>query len=896
MVMKRTQKTYLFKTIKKNIVSFLAVALMMATGIAIYLGDQSSAQAILEKADNYFVENKLQSLEVSSVYGITEEDIEAIAGLDGVDAVEGGYSSMVLLDVGNGTGKVLVHAQSLLDSMNTPVVLEGTLPISEKEVAIEQNMAEKEGIQLGDTITIEHGGELKSDTFVVSAIMNTPAYCCAKAQDTRGMSDKGIGSAYYYISLPKEAFDASYYSNSYTKAYIKNYELDNYFYFSDEYKEKEADFKDQVESLGEERAILRFEDVRITVQDGLTEAEETLENYTQGLEDVSALLESILKQAGLPTDIEKAKKQADSLGRYQDAFLKIVKELEKADERLTEAKEELEQAKEDAAVMEVENWVVSIRNDIGDVRSIDIIVEGLYGLSYSMAIIFIIVSVTVCYSAISRMVSEQRTLIGMQKALGFTSREILHHYMGYSIICGLFGVLEGWITSLLTVQTLSLNIYEDVFLFGDIPRSFAWGHAVLISVFFLIVFLMASYAACKKEIALQATELLRGEVPERDKPFLFEKMGFYQKLRLYTRTMIKNAFGDKPRMMTTIMGVAGCIILLVISFTILLTMNDSFVKQFEEYFLYENRLVVDGDIADFEEFEAILDAENIEYTRIQDKLKLYREESGNWSGAHVVAVSDAEKLKKFMVLEDPDTRQYHELPEEGMLVSLRCAENYGLETGSVLEIMGSDGNPRKASVAGVIEHYLGYNLFVVSDSYYEEIMGEKADQCVFLLKGNVEGLYDKVKTIDGFLSLRDNSDYAGMGDALTMVVMICFVFAAIMAVLVMLNQNVMYINRKAKELSVMRINGFTLKETENFVSRDNFVLTSMGILLGCIIGVILGYVVTRVLEVAVTHYIRTPSIKACLIAAAIGGIFAYIMNKIALQRIKRLSLTEVNSN
>ena len=349
-------------------------------------------------------------------------------------------------------------------------------------------------------------------------------------------------------------------------------------------------------------------------------------------------------------------------------------------------------------------------------------------------------------------------------------------------------------------------------------------------------------------------------------------------------------------MMTTIMGVAGCIILLVISFTILLTMNDSFVKQFEEYFLYENRLVVDGDIADIEEFEAILDAENIEYTRIQDKLKLYREESGNWSGAHVVAVSDAEKLKKFMVLEDPYTRQHHELPEEGMLVSLRCAENYGLETGSVLEIMGSDGNPRKASVAGVIEHYLGYNLFVVSDSYYEEIMGEKADQCVFLLKGDVEGLYDKVKTIDGFLSLRDNSDYAGMGDALTMVVMICFVFAAIMAVLVMLNQNVMYINRKAKELSVMRINGFTLKETENFVSRDNFVLTSMGIFLGCIIGVILGYVVTRVLEVAVTHYIRTPSIKACLIAAAIGGIFAYIMNKIALQRIKRLSLTEVNSN
>lgn len=896
MVMKRTQKTYLLRTIKKNIVSFLAVALMMATGIAIYLGDQSSAKAILEKANNYFVQNKLQSLEVSSVYGITEEDIEAIAGLDGVDAVEGGYSSVVLLDANNGTGKVLVQAQSLLDGMNQPVVLEGTLPDCENEVAIEQNMAEKENIQPGDTITVEHIGELKDDTFVVSAIINTPAYCCAKAQDTRGMSDKGIGSAYYYIILPKEAFDVSYYNNCYTTAYIKNYDLDNYFYFSDEYKEKESAFKEQIEKLGEERSLLRFEDVRVSVQEGLVEAEETLEKYKDGMEDAKALLEAVLEQAGLPADIEKAKEQTESLGRYQNAFLKIVEELEKADAKLAEAETVLEQAKKEAETMSAEKWVVSIRNDIGDVRSIDIIVEGLYGLGYSMALIFIIVSVTVCHSAISRMVSEQRTLIGMQKALGFKSKEILGHYMSYSVICGLFGVLEGWITSVLSVQILCLNIYEDVFLFGNIPISFAWGHAILISAFFMIVFILASYAACKKEITLQATELLRGEVSEREKPFFFEKIGFYQKLRLYTRTMIKNAFGDKSRMMTTIMGVAGCIILLVISFTMLIAMEDSLVIQFEDYFLYENRLVVDGDVADFEEFESILEEEDIEYIRIQDKLKLYRQEDGNWSGAHVVAVSDTEKLKDFMVLEDPGTRQLQEIPEDGMLVSLRCAENYDLENGSVLEIMGADGNTGKVSVAGVIEHYLGYNLFVVSDSYYEKIMGKEADMCVFLLKGNVEGLYEKVKTVDGFLSLRDNSEYAGMGDALTMVVMICFVFAAVMAVLVMLNQNVMHINRKAKELSVMRINGFTMKETKAFVSRDNFVLTSLGILLGCGAGVILGYVVTRVLEVAFTHYIRTPSIKACLISAAIGGIFAYVMNKIASRRIKKLNLIEVNSN
>lgn len=894
--MKRTQKTYLLRTIKKNIISFLAVALMVATGISIYLGDFSAAKAILEKANDYFIENKLQSLEVSSIYGITEDDIEALVALEKIDEVEGGYSSIVLLDADNGTGKMPVKAHSLLDSMNLPVVLEGSLPVSYKETAIEQKMAEKEGIQVGDRITIEHNGELKANTFVVSAIINQPSFCCAKALDSRGMNDIGIGSAQYYIGLSKDAFESSYFADCYTTAYIKNYDLDDCFYFSEEYKEKEAALKEQLVQLGEERADLRFEEVRIQTGKEIAEAQQMLDEYEIVMQSAKEQVAGLLGTEKEISDWNEVREQLKDSKRFEKYYLKIVDEVEKAEGKLTEAKEQLEQSKKELEELEPEAWVVSIRNDIGDVRSIDIIVEGLYGLGYSMALIFVFVSVIVCYSAISRMINEQRAHIGMQKALGFSTKEIMHHYMSYSIICGLCGVLEGWIASVLSVQTLSLMIYKDVFLLGKIPHSFDWKQAAVISVFFMLVFMLASFFACKKEIRLSATELLRGEVPERDKPFGFEKWKTYQKLKLYHRTMMKNALGDKPRMLTTIIGVAGCMVLLVISFTMLITMEESTQVQFEKYFLYENRLVVDGDKADFEEFEAILKKENIEYTRIQDKLKLYREEGGNWQGAHLVAVSDPEEIKDFMVLEDPDTRQVIEIPEYGMLVSLKCAENHHLENGSVLEIMGNDGNVRKITSQGVVEHYLGYNLFVVSDSYYEEVMGEKADLCVFLLKGNVDGLYEKVKHMEGFLSLRDNSEYQGMGDALVMVVLICFVFAAIMAVLVMLNQNVMHISRKAKELSVMRINGFTLKETEKFVSRDNFVLTAMGIVLGWIVGAGFGYVVTLVLEVASTHYIRTPSIRACLISGMIGAVFAYIMNKIALRRIRRLNLTDVNAN
>ena len=248
------------------------------------------------------------------------------------------------------------------------------------------------------------------------------------------------------------------------------------------------------------------------------------------------------------------------------------------------------------------------------------------------------------------------------------------------------------------------------------------------------------------------------------------------------------------------------------------------------------------------------------------------------------------------MLEDPKTGEILDVPEEGALVSIRCAETFGLETGSELEILGSDGTPRRLRVAGVVEHYLAYNLFVTSDSYYESVFGETADESVFLLKGSIDGLYEKVKDLEGFLSIRDNSDYKGIGDVLNIIVIVCFVFAALMAVMVMLNQNVMYIEEKARELSVMRINGFTRKETKAFVSRDTFVMTALGIVSGWSLGMVLGYQVLRILEVGVNHYIRTPSWKACLIAGAICGIFAWAMNALAVRRIAKLNLTNVNAN
>ncbi len=922
MVKRKARAKYLFRTIKKNGVSFFAVAFIAATSIAIFLGLQSSATAVLKETDRYFVKNHLESVEIACANGITEEDISAISEWSGVDSAEGGYSAMALMD--SEREKITIQARSFSKKMNDPVIIEGALPTYYNEAAVEQKFANEHNIKIGDEITLEHDGKLLSDCFTITAIVNEPFFCCASVKDARGSSTEGLGSASYYIMLAKDAFDSDYYSGCYTTAYVKNNALDDYYYYSDEYAEQEKAFKESLEQLGKERAELRFNYLYDDASGEISEAEKkisdsekeiadgqkSIDESKKALENALTEIQTALAGMGLDTELDSALEQLEAFGEmglplkssileYKQSETDIENaeiELEESISELENAKDELSEAKERVKDIELKDWIISVRNDIGDIRGVKSIVDGIYGLSYSMSIIFLLVAVVVCHAAISRMIDEQRTLIGAQKALGFTSKEILNHYMLYNTLCALLGILLGWVAGVVIVENLVNYIFKPNFLLGKIPLAFAWKEALLTAAICLTIFLTATYAACAKLVKMPATELLRGEVPVRGKGFFFEKWGSYKKLSLYSKTMIKNVLSDPGRMMTTIMGVVGCIALLVICFSLKLAIENSSVIQFEKYFMYENRLVIDTSIGEKENFEQVLEKKGISYTVIQDKLKKFRVDGGSWETAHIVAASDSDKLNEFMNVWDIDTKSTAPIPEDGIFVSRKCAEKNELSEGSTVEFMDSEGNPREFKIIGIIEHYLPYHLFVTSDSYYENAMGEAADECVFLLKGDIDGLYESVRDIDGFLSLRDNSEFERSADAVNLVILICLALSAVMALLVLLNQIVMQINRKARELAVMRINGYTLKETRAYVYKDNIILTILGLILGSGFGIILSYIVVRIIETGANRYVRTPNIPACLYACAVGALFALIVNLIALRKIKHLNLTNVSGN
>ena len=911
--MKGTGLKHLLRSIRKSGVSFLAVAVIAGVSIAIFQGFQSSAHAILRRADEYFVENRLESLEISCANGITQEDIDAIAGWDGVRSVEGGYTDSVLLH--SGSERVLVQARSLLETMNTPVIVEGELPAEADEAAIEERLATERGIKVGDTITLENDGCLLGTEFTVTGIVNLPVYVCTGLEDTRGTADAGLGSNEYFVALDKCAFDTENYSDCYTTAYIDSSKFDGLYYFSDEYEAAEAEYLAQLEPLAAERAELRYESLSAEVQDALDEAQAEIddakaeiadgeqeladgraeiEENRQKLEDARAeIADTEAEIADAEEEIASGQRELDS---SKAEFAENEQALADAKAELADGEAEFADAQADAEELKESGWIISGRNEVGDVRGVETIVKAIFGLSYAMSAVFLIVSVLVCFAAITRVIREQRVLIGAQKALGFTAGELFKHYTLYNLVCAVLGVLVGWLLSVVIVEYMALYIFMPKFTFQDASIYFSWDTALISAVLCIAVFLAATYFTCAKLVKEPATELLRGEVPSKGGHIFFDRWGIYKKLSLFSRSIVKNAFSGKGRLLTTVMGIMGCTALLVACFTIKLGIKNASVEQFGTYSLYDYRLPIDTDTGSASDFEALLDEGGVESLLIQDKLENFRAPGGNWDNAHVLAVSDAEAFKDFMYLKDLDGGAEISVPEEGVLVSRKAAEVLDLEAGGTVEVMDGRGEAHSFVISAIVESYLPYHTLIMSSGYYEEVMGEAPDESVFLIKGGVDGIRSDAEGLAGFVSLRDNSEFVRSGSELDLAIYICVGLAAALSMLVLLNQITMHIDHKARELAVMRVNGCTLSQTRAYVSRDNVVLTVLGLLLGCLAGMGLGYIDTHIVEAGAEHYFRDPNLLACLESIAIVGVFAVIVNIIALRRIDKLNLTNVSSN
>ena len=309
--------------IRKSKVRFISIFLIVALGVAFFSGIQASSPDMRYSGDAYYEAAKLMDLKIQGTLGLTQNDVEAVSDIDGVEMAEGGYSTDVMS--GEDDARKVLHLESISSNFNLLTADEGRIPEKSGEIFLDKPFAKNQGYKVGDTISVSEDGDselLKKTTYTVVGIGSSPLYISFN----RGNTTLGSGeiSGFGYI-LPED-FD----QEAFTQIYIMVHESGDVISYTDAYDNLIEKIRKRVEGIEKEQCSLRYDEV-------VAEANEKLDDARKELEDGKKESEEKLSDA--------KKKLDDGQKEYDDGK----KEYEDGKQQLSDAKKELTDGKQQLA-------------------------------------------------------------------------------------------------------------------------------------------------------------------------------------------------------------------------------------------------------------------------------------------------------------------------------------------------------------------------------------------------------------------------------------------------------------------------------------------------------------------------------------------------------------------
>ena len=638
-----------------------------------------------------------------------------------------------------------------------------------------------------------------------------------------------------------------------------------------QYNEKLPEYENGVKLFNEAEA--KYNAGLKQYQDGLAEYNKKKAEYEQGLKD----LEEGKKQAA-----EGREKLEDGEKQYSDGLNKY-----------NEGKEKLDNAREEIKGVNSCRWLIV--DGRGNASYVQMMVgsDNFGKLKMTFSLMFVLVGALVIYATVGKMVDEQRNLIGTTKALGFYNREIFAKYLTFGISATLVGTILGILVARFGIEPFLLGGFDRFYRF-DMGESFiSVFPTVLVTVLGVLLAIASITFASAKLLREPAVRLMQPKTPASSK-----KKGGNSKLSLYSRLILLNMRSDLKRVIVTIISVAGCCALIVIGFTLKSAVKSAQDIQFNEITTYDWNVKFNPESSETasQNIEKILKSYGTEYTEAFCANMTY-----NITHLQIAETycGNLEKINEFNKLTDRETGKPVDPAGDGIYVQRRMAEVYDLDVGSRFDISLGFEKTTSVRVAGVFENYIGQTI-AISSEYFEKVFEEPAVPNTFLVKLNgadANKLTEELKGVSSFegISMADagKSLIESSTTMLNTTVILFIVIAAIMAGVVLLNLTNMYILQKKRELTVMRINGFTTKEVINYVLRETIVTTIIGIIIGILAGIGIAYRILRNIEQIFIQLYRTPDPIACGLAIVITIFFTVIVNVIALRKVKHLKLTDV---
>ena len=493
-------------------------------------------------------------------------------------------------------------------------------------------------------------------------------------------------------------------------------------------------------------------------------------------------------------------------------------------------------------------------------------------------VVFILIALLILLTTMTRIIAHQRTQIGILKAVGYTNKSILFHYISYGFWLVLAGAILGLIIGPLTLPNLFYPSMSATYILPEWKPAWSMNF-VYVAIIMVVMSLVVSYFAVRSISSENPADTIRPKVPKVSSSGFIEKTSIWKRFSFNVRWNYRDAKRNKFRALMTIVGVMGCAALLVSAFGMYDGMHDLKEWEYSQINHYDSKLIV-NDNASMSSINNIADEVN------GDKLmeSAIEIESDNAKKSGSLLVLNGTKL----VTPTDYDRNEIEIGNDEISISQKMADLLGVGVGDTVKwhIMGSD-KWVSTKIDKIHADPISQGFIMSSDKLDNLELNYTPTSIV--TSEYVDKNYSDIKAVNSMNDMTSNWDE--MTESMMLLVYILIFFACLLAVVVLYNLGLLSFTEIEREIATLKVLGFKTSALRRLLLTQNLWFTAIGFILGLPLGY---YILDIMWQSSGDSFYILPSISLSnfLLTAVITFALSILVNLMFSRKIKKLDMVE----
>lgn len=669
----------------------------------------------------------------------------------------------------------------------------------------------------------------------------------------------------------------------------------------------------------EQLAALQAQGGQLTLEE-LAALQAQAEQLQQQIQEVTQTLETLrqnltaLQEQRAAMELQLAQVQ-DGLWDISDAYVQLHEaqaELDQGwadyEEGLAEYESETADAQReiDDAVFELRRlerplaYVLTRNENVGYVsfENDASIVEGIANVFPAF---FFLVAALVCITTMNRMVEEQRTQIGVLKALGYSKAAIMTKYMVYSGSAAMIGCVGGFLIGSWLFPYVIWTVYGIMYSVGgsgyllDVPLACI---SVVVS---LICSIGTTWLSCRIELGSVAAQLMRPKSPKAGKRIFLEYIPFlWKRMKFLHKVSARNVFRYKKRFFMMVLGVGGCMALLLTGLGIKDSIADVVIQQYDHILVYDIAAVFREAPDEEQRRELSEDTQGI----LENSL-YYMQESVDVSfnrvtkSVDLIVPEDAERAAEMLHLFDEKGNPISYPGDGEAVITSKYAKKLGVRIGDTVTLRDGDMRELQVKISGICTNYVFNYIYISTDTYRTQIGRGPEYKSMWCNAADGQDVYEagaKLINHENTASVTISEDmkqrFTSMMSSLNYIVVLVIFCAAALAFIVLYNLTNINITERIREIATIKVLGFYPGETAAYVFRENLVLTGIGAVAGIPLGIWLHRFVMNKIDIDTVNFQIQIRPWSYVFGIALTFLFAALVNGVMYIKLQKINMAE----